>query len=648
MASRRVAVTGLGILSCAGRGKDAFWGSLLERRTGISPISSFSTEGLRSRLGGEIKDVKARSAKAYAAEAVRGALADAGLGPSRTAPERAGLALGTTQGEWLPIEAALDRRARGGSEAALRQEAFPEFPGSIPAAVARELGWRGPCIALTSACAAGNFALAYAYEKIVQGQADLMAAGGVDVLSQTNYIGFNRLLALAPEVCAPFSKGRKGMLPAEGCAVLILEELEAARRRGARIYAELLGCGMSSDGHHVTAPAADGVARALEDCLRRSGLEPGEVDYINAHGTGTPVNDKTETAAIKRVFGERAGRVPVSSIKALLGHAMGAASALEAAACCLALETGVLPPTANFTAGDPDCDLDYVPEGPRRTSPRVVLNNGFAFGGSNAVIALAAPGFADGRMPVSRPIPWPPLAVTGLALVEDPDPLALAERLLPDKDLGFFDRAMAYALCGASEALRDAGLDFARCGDRLGVVLDTSGELENQLRYRRDFLSQGPSGIEPLLFPGILANAAASRTSVLLGLKLLNESIAGSFPGGESAVACACDFLSRRGAGALLAGGVWAAGEGDPAGLPEGAAVLVLESLAEAQARRARIHAVVRTWRESFDPARPPAPTSSRLLVEAVRRVSAEAVPVELEARGFWGGVIRLRLEPAP
>ncbi|MBI5241207.1 MAG: hypothetical protein HY926_12110 [Elusimicrobia bacterium] len=645
MAEPRVAVTGLGVLSCAGRGKDAFWESLLARRAGISAIACFSTEGLRSRLGGEIKDAQVRSAKAYARQTLLQALADAGLDAARVAPERAGIALGTTQGEWLPIEAALDRRARGGGAAALQKEAFPEFPGSIPAAVARELGWRGPCIALTTACAAGNFALAYAYERIVQGQAELMAAGGVDVLSQTNYAGFSRLLALAPELCAPFSKGRKGMLPAEGCAVLILEELAAARRRGARVYAELLGCGMSSDAHHVTAPDAGGVARALEDCLRQSGLEPGEVDYINAHGTGTPVNDKTETAAIKKVFGPRAAAIPVSSIKALLGHAMGAASALEAAACCLALETGVLPPTANFTPGDPDCDLDYVPEGPRRTSPRVVLNNGFAFGGSNAVLALAKPGFADGRAAPARP--RPSLAITGLALVEDPDPLALAERLLPDKDLGFMDRAMAYALCGSAEALRDAGLDPARRGDRIGVALDTSGELENQLKYRADFLGGGPSGIEPMLFPGILPNAAASRTAVLLGLKLLNESIAGSFPGGESALACACDFLSRRGQGALLAGGVWAAGEGDPSGLPQGAVVFVLEPRQEALARGARIYAEVRGWRESFDASGKVEPTSPRLLGEAVKRAAASPGPIEFRARGLWGGVVDLTLGPA-
>jgi 3-oxoacyl-(acyl-carrier-protein) synthase len=312
----------------------------------------------------------------------------------------------------------------------------------------------------------------------------------------------------------------------------------------------------------------------------------------------------------------------------------------------MALETGVLPPTANFTPGDPDCDLDYIPEGPRRTSPQVVLSNGFAFGGSNAVIALAKPAFRDAKAMAPRRTGRPRLVVTGLALVEDPDPLALAERLLPDKDLGFVDKPMAYALCAAALALQDAGLDPGQTGDRLGVVLDSSGELGNQLKYRADFLSLGPAGVEPMLFPAILANAAASRTAVLLGLRLLNESIAGSFPGGESAVACACDFLAGHGRGALLAGGVWSGVKGEPAGLPDGAVMFVVETRAEALARGAKIYAEVTDRRESFDPSKPPVPTSPRLFLETLKKTSDEAVPAALEARGLWGSVIKLSLAP--
>lgn len=640
-APRRVAVTGLGVVSCVGRGKDDFWSALLARRSGLSAVESFPTEGLRSRLAGEIKGPGPRQALAYVLEAARQALADAGLEPSALPAARSGVALGTTQGEPILTEAALTRRVQGGSPGDLFREAFPSFPGSLPAALARELGWRGPNIMLTSACAAGNFALAYAFEKIARGRADLMAAGGVDILNRTNYAGFNRLQAVAPQACAPFSLGRKGMIPAEGCAVLILEELSRARSRGARVYAELLGYGASCDARHVTAPDLDGVARALEDCLRCCGLAASDVDYISAHGTGTPANDRTETAAIQRVFGERAPRIPVSSIKAVVGHAMGAATALEAAASCLALETGVLPPTANFTPGDPDCGLDYVTEGPRRAGPQVVLSNGFAFGGSNLVIALAKDGWRDARLPRSEG-PAERFVITGLARVDDPDPAALAETLLPDKDLRFVDRPMAYALAGALLALQDAGLDPARAGDRIGIVLDSSGELEHHLEYHRSLLEDGPAGVEPLMFPAIFANAAASRTAVLLGLKLLNESIAGSFPGGESALACACDFLSRHRGGALVAGGVWAAPAGT-SGPPEGAALLVVETLAGARSRNARIYAEVVGWEERFGLPQGGG-VGAETLLDAVRAASSGRAPVVHEAHGLWGGLMTVSL----
>jgi 3-oxoacyl-[acyl-carrier-protein] synthase II len=643
--SRRVAVTGLGVVSCVGRGKDDFWSALLARRSGISAIESFPTEGLRSRLGGEIKGPGPRQALAYALEAARQALADAGLAPA-AAWAKSGVALGTTHGEPLQIEAALTRCVRGGSSGDLFREAFLSFPGSLPALMARELGWRGPNIMLTSACAAGNFALAYAFEKIARGGADLMAAGGVDLLNLTNYAGFNRLQALAPQACAPFSLGRKGMIPAEGCAILILEELGRARSRGARVYAEFLGYGASCDARHLTAPDIDGAARALEDCLRCCGLAASDVDYISAHGTGTPANDKTETAAVKRVFGARAPGIPVSSIKALLGHAMGAATALEAAACCMALDSGVLPPTANFSPGDPDCDLDYVAEGPRRTAPQVVLSDGFAFGGSNCVIALAKPGWREHRSGPAAAVEPGRMVVTGLAEVSDPDPLALAERLLPDKDLRFVDKPMALSLAVSALALQDAGLDPVRAGDRVGIILDSSGELETQLRYHADLLARGPSGVEPLMFPAILANAAASRTAVLLGLKLLNESIAGSFPGGESALVCACDFLSRGREGIILAGGVWAAPEG-ACDQPQGAVMLVVETLAGARARKARIYAEVSSWEEGCDlDAQGRAATTA--LLDSVREAARGGSPVIHKARGLWGGIITLAFGPCP
>ncbi|MCX5795699.1 MAG: beta-ketoacyl-[acyl-carrier-protein] synthase family protein [Elusimicrobia bacterium] len=638
-ALRRVAITGLGVVSAVGRGKTAFWEALLSGKSGAAPVKSFSTEAYRTHLGCEVKDAVERGAVAFALDAARQALADA----SAPSPWRAGIALGTTLGDSAFIEQALARAARGSSPAELMREAFPHFPGAIPAAVARELGLSGPNAMLTSACAAGNFALAHAFEQIARGRIDAMLAGGVDVFNEITYAGFNRLLAVAPERCAPFSKGRRGLIPAEGCAILVLEEWERAVDRGARIYAEMLGYGMSSDAFHVTMPDLDGVVRALEACLEDSGLKPGDVDYISAHGTGTSANDKTETAAIKRVFGVAAAKIPVSSIKAVLGHGMGAATALEAAACALALETGLLPPTANFTPGDADCDLDYVAEGPRRADPRVILSNGFAFGGANAVIALAKPG----RPPAAAsPAALPRLVITGMAMTRDPQPLALAEALLPDKDLRFMDKPMAYALIAARQALQDARLGTSGPQPGVGLVLESSGELESQLRFETDLVTLGPSGVEPMLFPSILANAAASRTAILLGLKLINKSLAGSFPGGETALAAACDFLSRRGRGIVLAGGVWAApgpAPGLPA-LPEGGIIFVVETREGALARGARIYAEIGSWEESFDPAGR-AEAAPDGLWEAVRRAAAGA-RVRHEARGLWGGRISISLSP--
>jgi len=226
---------------------------------------------------------------------------------------------------------------------------------------------------------------------IRMGRVDAMLAGGADAFSRITYMGFARLGAIAKERCQPFDKNRKGMVPGEGAAVLVLEEAEAARAREAKIYAEILGYGISCDAHHMTAahPQGEGAVRAMARALKESGVSIDQVDYISAHGTGTPTNDRAESIAVRALFGARASKVPISSIKSMLGHTMGAASAIEAAACALALHSGMLPPTINYEEPDPDCDLDYVPNVARETHPRVALNNAYAFGGNNASLCLA-------------------------------------------------------------------------------------------------------------------------------------------------------------------------------------------------------------------------------------------------------------------
>lgn len=266
------------------------------------------------------------------------------------------------------------------------------YPGyAISANVAKQFDVRGPVLMIPTACAAGNYALAYAFDLLRLGKADVMLAGGAEPFSRIVFTGFNRLFAVAPERCQPFDRHRKGMLVGEGAGVLVLERLEDAAARRAKTYAEILGYGMSCDAHHMTIPHVDGVKQVMERALADAGLQPSDVDYINAHGTGTPANDRTECAAIRAVFGAHADRMPVSSIKSMIGHAMGAASALEAIACALAVQHDRLPPTINFETPDPECPIDCVPNVSRRHRVRVALNNSFAFGGNNACVVFGKP-----------------------------------------------------------------------------------------------------------------------------------------------------------------------------------------------------------------------------------------------------------------
>jgi len=239
-----------------------------------------------------------------------------------------------------------------------------------------------------TACAAGNYAIGYGFDILQNNEVDFILAGGSDAFFYVAYLGFQRLYAMSTDKCQPFDKNRKGMMLGEGAGMLVLERLDSALKRKADIYAEILGLGLSCDAFHPTAPDPDGVAKVMENALSRSGLTYKDVDFICAHGTGTPTNDKVEAQAIKSVFKERAKHIPVNSIKSMLGHCMGAASAIEAAACCLTIKYGIIPPTINFETPDPECDIDCVPNEARRQTVNVALNNGFAFGGNNSCLVL--------------------------------------------------------------------------------------------------------------------------------------------------------------------------------------------------------------------------------------------------------------------
>ena len=628
----RVVVTGLGAVSPLGRGARALWDGLLGKRLAFRPIGSFSVQGWRTCVGAELPGEAglARGAYEYALAAAREALADARLDAAASGP-RLAVALGTTAGEETRLEDAMREAALAGGPLPADAVA-PHAPGRIAARVARAVGARGPVVMLATACAAGNYALAWAYEKIASGQADAALAGGADVFSPVLFAGFNRLLAVAPELCRPFSLGRQGLIPGEGAGVVVVETEASARKRGAKIYAELLGYGLSSDGHHATMPHEGGVARAIEAALARGGLTPEEVDYVNAHGTGTPANDRTESAALSRVFGARAKTVPVSSIKGNIGHAMGAATALEAVACCLALETGTLPPTASHAPGDPDCALDYVGEGPRKTDPKVVLSDGFAFGGANAVVAFAKPGARP-----ERPRPAPPRVVfTAVhAILPGENPVDDARALLPDRDLGELDGPIATALLAVKGAFDSARLSEA-APEKRGIVLDTAGEERSLFEFFGMLAREGPQGVEPRLFPNLLANAAPSRAAIVFGLKAVNVALAGTCAGGESAVACAFDLLRGGHDAALLAGGVG----------PDGrAAVFCLETEASARARGARAFCELAAVEETFDPEGEGDAAACGCLAKAVEK-AASGTAVDYRAKGRWGQRFRLSLRP--
>lgn len=403
MEGKRVVLTGVGGVTALGKGHAEYWPKLLAGTNAVSDVKSFDPAPYRATRGGEIHDYTYEHrvwaplpppegrATQFAVEATAFALEDAQLGPTNFDSGRAGVVLGTTSGEPFEIERFNDLYKENRHE-----EVATNFVNGYPshliaASVARSFGLSGMAPVMTpNACAAGNYAIAYAFDNIQLGRAKVMVAGGSDSFSRITYTGFSRLGAIADDLCRPFAKDRKGMIPAEGAGIVILEELEHAINRNAPIYAELVGYGVSCDAYHMTGghPDGKGAASAIKMALQMAHIKPDGIHYISAHGTGTPSNDKNETTALKRVFGDHAYNIPVSSSKSMLGHTMGAASALEAGISALVIRDGKIPPTINLQEKDPECDLDYVSEGARSGTYDVVLSNSHAFGGANGSIIL--------------------------------------------------------------------------------------------------------------------------------------------------------------------------------------------------------------------------------------------------------------------
>jgi len=407
--SHRVAVTGLGPITAAGVGVDAVWEGLRRERSPIRRVTRFDPSPWRSRIAAEIDDFEPerfmdlRTARRldrysqFSIAAARLALEDAGLDPTRLAPDRVAVQLGSALGGIAYAEQQMANLMTSGIRAVDPRVALTTFCGAGSCSIAIEFGFTGPNATNAMSCASGTIALGEGWRWIREGEADVVVAGGVEApLAPLCFGAFAIIRAMStrnddPErACRPFDRERDGFIMGEGACVVILERWDLAQARGARIYAELAGYANTNDAYHMTAPRPDAAqaARAMRAALASAGVRPDAVDFISPHGSSTPLNDSTETLAIKQVFGEHAYRIPISGTKPYHAHALGASGAIEVAIACLAMERGWIPPTLNLEQPDDDCDLDYVPEHGRAFRPRVVLSNSFGFGGINACVVL--------------------------------------------------------------------------------------------------------------------------------------------------------------------------------------------------------------------------------------------------------------------
>jgi len=409
MFKRRVVVTGIGLVTPLGTGKDKTWDNLINGKSGIGTITRFDATGMRSQIAGEVSDFDSleyfdkKSAKhldffvQYGIVAARFAVEDSGLSITDANCERVGVITGCGMGGLPTIEKNhnlyLDRGAKRISPFFIPMA----IPNMASGHISMQIGAKGANLSLSTACAAGTHAVGDAMRSIAFGYSDVVITGGTEsVICPLGVGGFASMKALstrndAPaKASRPFDKDRDGFLIAEGAGMLVLEELEHALARGANIYAEVVGSGASSDAHHIAAPPEDGngAVRCIRMALNDAGLKPEDIDYVNAHGTSTPLNDRCETAAIKTVFGDHAAKLAISSTKSMTGHALGAAGGLEAAFLAMTIKEQIAPPTINLDVPSVECDLDYVPHEARKMQIKAAISNSFGFGGTNGVIAM--------------------------------------------------------------------------------------------------------------------------------------------------------------------------------------------------------------------------------------------------------------------
>jgi 3-oxoacyl-[acyl-carrier-protein] synthase II len=523
-------------------------------------------------------------------------------------------------------------------------------PQAFSEALASAFELKGPVLSVDTACAASANAIGYAAELIREGHADAMLTGGADAFSDILIAGFNSLESLSPEPAAPYSFDRKGLSLGEGAGVLVLMDSEVAAAHGAPVLAEIVGYGLSADGYHPTAPHPEGrgASRAIQTALRQAGVDPGEVDYVNSHGTGTAKNDTAETAATKVGLGDAAYKVAVSSTKSMIGHLLGGAGAAEAIVTVKAIDDQVAPPTANFTEADPECDLDYVPNEAREMSIDIALSNNFAFGGANASVLFARPG-ARADAPPDRNVDR--AVITGLAALSaaGTDPAALydayaagrrctsaengvelarvdldAAAYLDVKERKRVDRLGLFSIIASRLALANAGLELTDDNrTRVGAVVGTGvGPMESMEEFAAPVIAEGAGAANPAVFPNTVYNAAGGQVAIKNGILGSASTVTAGHAAGASALCYGFDLTTMDHADAIVALGVdtltdtvveaytelgvvatSANGSGGGFALAEGGFAIVVERLGAARARGAKPLGEVRGFAITCDAA---------------------------------------------
>jgi len=650
----RVVVTGIGVVSSIGADRESFESALRAGICGIGPMRVFDTSGHRAAVAGEVTGLRpeSRIPASWLAETSRTdafglvAAAEAMAHAGARAGKGIGIVVGGTTGGMPDAELDLAALHRDRS-ASVAQDRIRSHPISATAdRIAAAIGLTGPRATICTACSSGANALGVAARMIRQGRARAVLAGGTDALCRLTYGGFGALGALDPQPCRPFDRTRRGLSLGEGAAMLLLENMGSALARGANVLAELRGWATTAEAHHVTNPMESGAAAAetMRQALQDAGVAPDDVDYVNAHGTGTTLNDPMEARAMRTVFGERSRTLPCSSTKGAIGHTLGAAGAIEAAATVLAIRGGFVPPTVGLSDPDPACPLGHVTGTAQAASIRFAVSSSFGFGGNDAVLVFGKSG-AQPPPPV-RAAPRP-VFVTGIGEVRG------TEELRAELDPGRarrFDRRSRMATLAASRAL-GAGPPRPR---PIGIVLGSAwGAFDRSAAFVDRMLSKGARFAEPAEFPNLLASAPAGHASIYLGLTGPNLTVAALEASGALAVAIAADEVAAGAADAILAGSAEEQSEilatlsqraggslRPPLQPPEdGAVVVLLESAREGRTVLARVVATaigaaaaadaLRGW-EGSAVERMEGPSA---ILEAVQRVASAGLPVLAVAR---------------